>query len=65
MSMVRFMVLVSGLAFFAGCGGDTPKGAIPSTNAAAKPPSGVTTVTNADGTTSETSSAGKIQDPVE
>jgi hypothetical protein len=66
MNLVRIAVLGIALTTLVGCGGEPAKGtATPSANAAAKPPSGSTTVTNADGTTSETTSAGKVQDPVE
>jgi len=64
MNLVRFTVLVIGLALVAGCG-DTPKGAAPSANPAPKPPSGTSTVTNADGSTSEGSSNAATQPVVE
>jgi len=65
MMILRSCMVVGLLAFAVGYGGDSPKGASQTANPAAKPPSGTTTVTNADGTTSETASNNKIQDPVE
>ena len=65
MMILRSCMVVGLLAFAVGCGGDSSKGAVQSANPTAKPPSGTTTVTNADGTTSETASNNKIQDPVE
>lgn len=67
MKLIRGVMLLSCLALVVGCNGDAgAKTALPATNAAAKPPTGVSgTVTNADGTTTEGASAGKTMDPVE
>lgn len=56
MKSVQFTVVSICLALVTGCGGDSPKGAIPSANPSEKSAgqSGTVTVTNPDGTTSET-----------
>ncbi len=63
MTLIRNLALLSCFAFVMGCNGDAgAKTAIPSSNAAAKPPAGVATTT-ADGT--EAMSAGKAETPIE
>ena len=59
MKSVKFAIVLIGLAVVTGCGGDSPKTAIPSANQSDSSPAknGTVTVTNPDGTTSETSSS--------
>ncbi|MEI8211971.1 MAG: hypothetical protein WCI02_07470 [Planctomycetota bacterium] len=64
MNLVRFTVLVFGLVLVVGCG-DAPKGPTPSSNPAPKPPTGTSTVTNADGSTSEGASNAATQPVLE